>query len=155
MNPTDELDIFTAQNSGGAETEYVFVSLSDGLVHPAPAGRFFTVHGTGSTTVTPSAFSLRNYSTRPSRLDSTPWSRAHIRRHGEGFQTRSAMEPLWRPGGTALATYDALDPPAARIFYDGQVVAPWGVWMSFYQNVPPQLDMFCQAQIPRRNFGWT
>lgn len=148
LNPTDELDIYTAQNSGSSETEYVFVSLSDGQIHPAPAGRFFTVHATGSTTVTAAAFSLCSM-TFDQAIPAGLYAVVGARAFGatcKAFRLAPAMEPLWRPGGTGVTAYDAMDPPGQRGYiYDGQVVAPWGVWMSFYQNVPPQLDMFCTS----------
>lgn len=146
MNPTDELDIYICQNSGGSETEYVFSTLADGMPVPAPAGRFFTVHATGSTTVTAGAFTtcqLTFDQAIPAGLYAVIGARAYSAT-GLAFRLAPAMEPLWRPGGIAVKTYDQMDPPGQRGYiYDGQVVAPWGVWMSFYQNVPPQLDMFC------------
>ena len=148
MNPTDELDIFTCQNSGGAETEYVAVSLSDGVITPPPAGRFFTVHATGSTTVTNAAFSLCSLTfdqAIPAGLYAVIGARAFAA-HALFFRLAPAMEPLWRPGGTGVQTYDQMDPWGQRAFMNGnQLVAPWGVWMTFYQNVPPQLDIFCTA----------
>jgi hypothetical protein len=147
-NPTDELDTFIAQNSGGAETEFVFVSLTDGVVTPAPAGRFFTVHATGSTTVTASAFTLCSL-TFDQAIPAGLYAVIGARAFGatmKGFRLAPAMEPLWRPGGTAVAAYDQMDPFGQRAYmYNGQVVAPWGVWMQFYQNVPPQLDAFCTS----------
>lgn len=148
MNPTDELDIFICQNSGGSETEYVAVSLTDGMLAPAPAGRFFTVHATGTTTVTAGAFTqcaLTFDQAIPAGLYACIGARAYSVT-GTFFRLAPAMEPLWRPGGIAVRTYDQMDPPAQRGYiYDGQVIAPWGVWITFYQNVPPQLDMFCTS----------
>jgi len=148
MNPTDELDIYIAQNSGGAETEYAFVSLTDGMLAPAPVGRFFTVHASGTTTVTAGAFTscqLTFDQAIPAGLYAVIGARAYSAT-GLAFRLAPAMEPLWRPGGLATKAYDQMDPPAQRGYiYDGQVVAPWGVWMTFYQNVPPQLDIFCTA----------
>ena len=148
MNPTDELDIFICQNSGGSETEYVFASLYDGMMTPAPAGRYFTVHGTGSTTVTAGAFtacSLTFDQAIPAGLYAVIGARA-FSATGLAFRLAPAMEPLWRPGGIAVKAYDQMDPTAQRGYIeDGRVVAPRGVWMTFYQNVPPQLDMFCTS----------
>ena len=145
MNPTDEMDIFTSQNSGGAETEYVFVTLSDGTIQPPPAGRFFTVHGSGTTTQTAAAFTqcaITFDQAIPAGLYAVIGARAFAAT-AKAFRLAPSMEPLWRPGGTAVQTYDALDPAGQRGYtLDGQVVAPWGVWMAFYQNVPPQLDIF-------------
>jgi len=148
MNPTDEFDIYIAQNSGGSETEYVFVTLTDGTTTPPPMGRFFSVHATGSTTVTAGAFTtcqLTFDQAIPAGLYAVIGARAYSAT-GQAFRLAPAMEPLWRPGGIAVKAYDQMDPPAQRGYiYDGQVVAPWGVWMTFYQNVPPQLDMFCTS----------
>jgi hypothetical protein len=145
MNPTDELDIFVCQNLGAAETEYVFVTLTDGMVAPAPMGRYFTVHGTGTTTLTAGAFTscaLQFDQAIPAGLYACIGARA-FSATALGFRLAPAMEPLWRPGGIAMRSYDQMDPPGQRGYiYDGQVVAPWGVWMTFFQNVPPQLDMF-------------
>ena len=148
MNPTDELDIFTCQNSGGAETEYVFVSLFDGVISPPPGGRFFTVHGVGSTTVTAGAFSLCAL-TFDQAIPAGYYAVIGARAFGatmSAFRLAPAMEPLWRPGGIGMRTYDQLDPPGQRAYHlDGQIIAPWGVWMQFFQNVPPRLDAFCTA----------
>jgi hypothetical protein len=148
MNPTDELDIYVCQNSGGSETEYVFVTLTDGVLSPAPLGRFFTVHATGTTTVTAGAFTscaLTFDQAVPAGMYCVIGARAYSAT-GYAFRLAPAMEPLWRPGGIAVKTYDQLDPPGQRAYHlDGQVIAPWGQWMQFYQNVPPQVDMFCTS----------
>lgn len=148
MNPTDEFDIYICQNSGGTETEYVFVTLTDGMLAPAPVGRFFTVHATGTTTVTAGAFTacaMTFDQAIPAGLYACIGARAYSAT-GLGFRLNPAMEPLWRPGGIAVKAYDQMDPPGQRGYiYDGQVIAPWGVWMTFYQNVPPQIDMFCTS----------
>jgi hypothetical protein len=147
MNPTDELDVFIAQNSGGSETEYVFLSLTDGMVSSAPGGRFFTVHATGTTTQTAGAFTsctLTFDQAIPAGLYAVIGARAFAAT-ALAFRLAPAMEPLWRPGGIAVRTYDQLDPPGQRAYHlDGQVIAPWGVWMQFYQNVPPQVDVLYQ-----------
>jgi hypothetical protein len=145
MNPTDELDIFVCQNLGAAEVEYVFVTLTDGMVVPAPMGRFFTVHAVGSTTLTAGAFTscaLTFDQAIPAGLYACIGARC-FSATALGFRLAPAMEPLWRPGGTAVRAYDQMDPPGQRGYiYDGQVIAPWGVWMTFFQNVPPQVDVF-------------
>jgi hypothetical protein len=144
-NPTDELDVFICQNSGGSETEYVFASLTDGMIPTAPAGRFFTVHATGTTTQTAGAFTscaLTFDQAIPAGLYAVIGARAFAATC-LAFRLVPAMEPLWRPGGIGVKAYDQLDPPGQRAYHlDGQVVAPWGVWVSFYQNVPPQCDFF-------------
>jgi len=56
------------------------------------------------------------------------------------------MGPKWRPGGIATQGYDALDPPGQRGIsgwtrgFDG-----WGVWLTFFQNVPPQVEFFATS----------
>jgi len=148
MNPTDELDIYICQNSGGSETEYVFCNLTDGMNPPAPVGRFFTVHAVGTTTVTAAAFTscaLTFDQAIPAGLYACIGARAYSAT-GLAFRLAPAMEPLWRPGGIAVKAYDQMDPTAQRGYLEnGMAVAPRGVWMTFYQNVPPQLDMFCTS----------
>jgi hypothetical protein len=148
MNPTDELDIYICQNSGGTETEYVFATLGDGTIQPAPAGRFFTVHATGSTTVTAGAFTacaLTFDQAIPAGFYACIGARAYSATC-LGFRLNPAMEPLWRPGGVGVKAYDQMDPAGQRGYiYDGQIIAPWGVWMTFYQNVPPQVDFFATS----------
>jgi hypothetical protein len=59
------------------------------------------------------------------------------------FRMLPAMGPLWRPGGIAVQTYDQLDPPNQRFIADWASSSLfWGVWLYFYQNVPPQVEVF-------------
>jgi hypothetical protein len=57
-----------------------------------------------------------------------------------------AMAPLWRPGGVAVQAYDQLDPVNQRFIPNmSDESLGWGVWLSFYQNVPPQVEFFSTA----------
>src|SRR5258708_19317441 len=136
MNPTDELDIFSCQNSGGAEVEYVFVSLFDGVISPPPGGRYFTVHGVGSTTVTAGAFTLCSL-TFDQAIPAGYYAVIGARAFGatmSAFRLAPAMEPLWRPGGIGVRTYDQMEQTGQHDYQlDGQFIAPLGVMMRCVQ----------------------
>jgi hypothetical protein len=62
------------------------------------------------------------------------------------FRMFPAMAPLWRPGGVAVQAYDQLDPVNQRFIPNmSDMSQGWGVWLSFYQNVPPQCEFFATA----------
>jgi hypothetical protein len=157
LGPTDEFDVYVAQNSGGTETERVFVNFTDGVLMPVPAGKVFTVHATSAITVTANKFTpcipVLDYP-----LPGGQYALVGARAFGAtaiAFRILPSMGPIWRPGGVAVQTYDQLDPPGQRIFgWDGNPGATWGVWMTFYQNVLFQVEMFCSSADTAQEFDF-
>ena len=155
LRPTEEFDIFASQTSGGAETDTVFVNFSDGKIVPHPplagsptingVGQLTTLHGTGTTTQTANAWS----SVTPTINQSFPagyYALVGVRVQaatGRAFRVKPINEPLWRPGGVAVQTADQLDPPGQRFInpLTGQI-SHYGVWLTFFQNTVPNVDIF-------------
>jgi hypothetical protein len=159
LKPTEEFDIFATQNAAGAQTVYVGVQFTDNKKTPIPAtinpqaiatspatpGRYFTAHWTAATTLTAGQWSLVQpnfdqalYAGFYGLLGARVFSAGAL-----FFRLYPAMGPKWRPGGIAVQAYDQLDPPNQR-GYDASdgTFTPWDVWLSFYQNVPPQVEIF-------------
>jgi len=148
LNPSEELDIYATQNSGGAETDYAFIALTDGAFPMPPPGPFLSVHWTATTTLTAGAFTAVQpvfdqalkagmYALVGSRCYSAT---------GLFHQMLPASGPKNRPGGTMVQTYDGLDPANQRpqnIFSRG--LGGWGVWLTFAQNVPPQVNILATS----------
>jgi hypothetical protein len=162
LRPTDEFDIFATQNAAGAQAEYVLVTFCDGppqplpvqvlpptlTANPATPGRFFSVHWTSTTTLTAGSWT-RIQPTFDQALPAGFYSLVGARVYSASalfFRLYPAMGPIWRPGSTAVQAYDALDPVNARFIptYDGESRG-WGVWLSFFQNVPPAVEVFATA----------
>jgi hypothetical protein len=148
LNPTEELDVYTTQNSGGAQTPFVLVTFSDGMKTPVPAGRFFTVHWTAAVTLTASAWSQ----VAPSLDQALPAGQYALigarvfSATAKYFRMFPAQAPLWRPGGVAVQAYDQLDPPSQRGYsYLNVPNSTWGTWLTFYQNVVPQVEIFATS----------
>lgn len=162
LRPTEEFDIFVTQNAGAAETEYVACLFSDGTTttggvkfnpkgietNPATAGRLFTVHWTATQTLTAGqwtqvqpAFDQALYAGYYALMGARTFSAT-----GLFFRMFPAMGPKWRPGGVCVNAYDQLDPPAQRAWssYTSNL-GLWGIWLYFYQNVPPQVEVFATA----------
>jgi hypothetical protein len=148
LNPTEELDVYCSQNSGGSETQYVGVLFSDGMITPNPAGRYFTVHATATTTLTAGAFTQVSPSfdqALPAGQYALVGARCYSAT-GKYFRMFPAQAPLWRPGGVCVQAYDSLDPPAQRFAtYRPELNLNWGTWLTFYQNVPPQVEFFAAS----------
>ena len=145
MNATDEVDAFAYQTGSGSETVYIAVNFTDNAKIPVPAGRILSVHWTATTTLTAGAFST----VQPildQALPAGTYAMVGARVYSATalfFQMLPAMGPLWRPGGVAVQAFDQLDPTNQRA--NGWVVYPnmgWGVWLTFLQNVPPQVNLF-------------
>jgi len=162
LKPTEEFDIFATQNSAGAQTEYVLAAFSDANPmalpvtvnpmgirdSPAMPGRFFSAHWTASTTLTAGqwtqvlpAFDQALYAGYYALVGARCFSAT-----GLFFRMFPAMGPKWRPGGICVNAYDQLDPFNQR-YKNGwsQTITPWGVWLTFFQNVPPQVEFFATA----------
>lgn len=162
LKPTEELDIYATQNTVGSETQYIAVQFTDGVPTPLPIpinpvgvrdnpampGRFFSVHWTASTTLSAGAwtqvqpsFDQALYAGYYALLGARVFSAT-----GLFFRMFPAMGPKWRPGGIAVQAYDSLDPPGQR-YVPGWSAgnSPWGVWLTFFQNVPPQVEIFATS----------
>jgi len=162
LKPTEEFDVYATQNSGSAETEYVAVLFCDMkpgplpvainpaslITSPATPGRFFTVHWTASTTLTAGAWTV----VQPS-FDQALYAGYYALIGARAFSATClffrlfpAYGPLWRPGGAGVQAYDQLDPHFQRGLSPlTGLLSPWGVWLNFYQNVPPQVEFFATA----------
>lgn len=162
LKPTEEFDIFATQNLGTAETEYVFCLFTDGIATPVPVGinppgtagmgaipgRAFSVHWTATQTLTAGAFT----SLQPAFDQTLPAGQYALigarvfSATGLFFRMLPAMGPLWRPGGACMQAYDQLDPYNQRMKNGwSHAMMGWGVWMTFYQNVPPKVEIFATA----------
>lgn len=148
LNPTEEFDVFASQNSGGTETQYVLVTFSDGMKVPVPSGRFFTLHWTATTTLTGAAWTQVS-PTLDAALPAGQYALIGARvfsATARFFRMFPAQAPLWRPGGCAVQAYDALDPPAQRgTSYLSIPQSSWGTWLTFFQNVVPQVEIFATS----------
>lgn len=162
LRPTEEFDIFATQNAAGAQTEYVAVQFTDGqLTMPAVAvnppgltansyipGRFLTVHATSATTLTAGAWTqclLTFDQSLPAGYYALMGARA-FSATALFFRMFPAMAPLWRPGGVAVQAYDQMDPMNQRYMNAfNDMPRGWGVWLYFYQNVPPAVEMFATS----------
>lgn len=162
LKPTEEFDVFASQNAGVAETEYVLAQFTDANPvqlpfavnpmgirdNPAIPGRFFSAHWSATTTLAAGgwtqvqpAFDQALYAGYYALLGVRCFSAS-----GLFFRMFPAMGPKWRPGGICVQTYDQLDPPGQRYMsgWSGSM-SSWGVWLTFYQNVPPQIEIFSTA----------
>lgn len=167
MNPrplrvTEEFDIFVSQNNSGSETEYVAAQFCDGPPTPIAVslnptgvannaltpGQFITAHTTSSTTLTAGAWTqviLTFDQTLPAGTYAIIGARFYSATCLFG-RLYPATGPKWRPGGIGVQAYDQLDAWGQRaIPWGGRLVAPWGVWMTFYQNVPPKVEFFATS----------
>lgn len=162
MKPTEEFDIWGTQDSGGSETEYVAVQFCDGPPTPLPMpiepqglrdnplmpGRFFTVHATATKTLSAGAWT-QVQPTYDQALPAGYYGMLGARVYsatGLFFRMFPAMSPLWRPGGACVQSYDGMDIANQR-FVNSFGFGPmgWGLWLSFYQNVPPQVEVFATS----------
>ena len=162
LRVTEEFDIFVSQNSGGSETEYVAVQFCDGpgtplgvTVNPPilsqsamTPGRLFTVHWVASTTLTAGKFSQ----VQPAFDQALPAGQYALvgarafSATGLFFRLFPAMGAKWRPGGVCVQAYDQMDAFNQRYMPSyGAAGGGWGVWLTFFQNVPPQVEFFATS----------
>jgi hypothetical protein len=170
LRPTDEFDVFVTQNAAAAQVEYVLTTFCDGppqplpvqilppnlTANPATPGRFFTAHWTAAVTLGAGAWSVVQpifdqalpagyYALLGARVFSAS---------GLFFRMFPSMGPIWRPGGVAVQAYDQLDPTNQRFIPNAAGTSEgWGVWLSFFQNVPPQVEVFATAADTAQE-GW-
>jgi hypothetical protein len=166
LRPTETFSIFASQTSGGAENEAVFVNFSDNTMKPAPQiasgpaingnGQMTTVHGTATTTLTANGwtqvFPLIDSPGLPAGLYALVGARV-MSAGALAFRLKPVVEPLWRPGGVAVQTADQLDAPNQRYFNPttGRI-SKWGVWITFYQNTPPFVDIWSTSADTKEDF---
>lgn len=157
LGPTDEFDIYVSQNSGGTETERVFVQFTDNMLAPVPSGKIFTVHAVSSTTLTASKFTPC-IPTLDYPLPGGTYALVGARVFSAtalAFRILPSMGPIWRPGGVAVQAYDQLDSPGQRTYpYTGTFGQGWGVWLSFYQNVLFQVEIFATSADTAEEFSF-
>lgn len=170
LRATEELDIFATQNSGGSETEYVAVNVCDGPTQPytqqinplsvtgygPQIGRYFTVHWTAAVTLTAGAWSQ----VQPAFDQTLPAGQYILlgarvfSATGRFFRMFPSTAPLWRPGGICVQAYDGMDPVNQRFIPEYAAMGlGWGPWLQFYQNVPPQVEIFATAADTAQE-GW-
>lgn len=171
LKPTEEFDIFATQNHGSAETEYIAVQFCDGpdvpiavpinppglKDNPTMGGRFFSVHATSSTTLTAGAWT----DIQPafdSALYAGYYALVGMRAYsatGLFFRIKPVMGFKWWPGGAMVQAYDQLDIPGQR-YYPGwtQTIGHWGVWVTFFQNVPPKVSVFATSADTAEEFWY-
>lgn len=157
LGPTDEFDIFVTQNSGATETERVFVNFTNGVTQPNPAGKLFTVHAVSATTLTANRFTPC-IPTLDFPLPGGTYALVGARAFSAtalAFRILPSMGPIWRPGGVACQSYDQLDAPGQRSYpYTGTYGTGWGVWVTFYQNVLFQVEMFATGADTAEEFDF-
>ncbi len=152
LDPTEELDAFAAAGNF-TETAYICILFTDGIYLPRPAGRMFTVHATAAVTLTAGAMTP----VTPVFDETLPAAQGGARMYAVigaryysatagFFQLLPAAQPSWRPGGIGVQAYDQLDPPGQRGYgwYSGGY-QPWGIWLTFQQNVPPVFNCFATS----------
>lgn len=158
LRPTEQFNIFASQISGGAETETVFVQFTDGIVTPAPAlatapalngnGMLTTVHATATATLTANAF------TQVTPILDLPLPAGFYALVGARVMSAKALafrlapinDPLWRPGGIAVQAATDLDYPGQRYINNlTGAISHWGVWLTFFQNTVPNVQLFSTA----------
>jgi hypothetical protein len=162
LKPTEEFDIFATQNAAGAQTVYVAVQFSNGMLDripvqvnppgikdsPAMPGRFFSAHWTAATTLAAGGwtqvqplFDQALYAGYYALVGARCFSAT-----GLFFRLFPAMGPKWRPGGICSQAYDQMDAYNQRYSSPyAQSPGGWGVWLTFFQNVPPQVEFFATA----------
>lgn len=162
LRPTEEFDIFATQNAAGAQTPYVACLFSNGVIDPIPVpilppgiqinpatpGHLFTAHATASATLgagvwtaVQPTFDQALYAGYYALLGARVYSAT-----GLFFRMYPAMGPKWRPGGVCVNAYDQLDPVGQRLLtYLPSDTMGWGSWLTFYQNVPPKVEVFATA----------
>jgi hypothetical protein len=162
LKPTDELDAFATQNAAGAQVQYVLMQFCDQKPQPLPVpilpasltqnpmtpGRYFSAHWTAAKTLSAGTWT-QVQPVSDQALPSGYYAMLGARTFSASalfFRMFPAMQPLWRPGGVAVQAYDSLDPVNQRFIPQASDESQsWGVWLYFFQNVPPQVEIFSTA----------
>ena len=165
LRPTETFNVFASQTSGGAETEKVFVQFTDGMVIQPPNlatgptfngnGMLTTAHATSGVTLTANAFtqctpSLDN--PLPAGMYALVGARVQCV-NGLAFRIKPINEPLWRPGGVCNQVADQLEPPGQRFINPlTGAISHWGVWLTFFQNTLPNVDVWATSAATVQDF---
>ena len=134
LDSQEELPAYGQQGSGGAQDAYAVVIFSDGKP-PKREGKFFTVRGTGTTTLNAKAWTLCPI-TMDTGLPAGRYNLVGARAKSTGILAfRFAFtEQINRPGGLGNQNDTAFT-------QDGQRNGAWGVWGSFDHLSIPQLEV--------------
>jgi hypothetical protein len=142
MQPTEELDAYSANNNVSAETQYIGALFSDGPIQPVPWVGGFTVHGTASSTLSAGAWTTNITITLDTNLPAGIYQLVGLRVYSATCLFARVFprtnNQLARPGITGVQTYDGLDASYARY-------GAAGVWHTFPQNVAPGIDIFATS----------
>jgi hypothetical protein len=159
LRQTETFHMFASQTAAGAEVEAVFVNFTDGMTVPAPAiatqpavngnGMYTVQHATAAVTLTANAWTqvtpIFDSPSFPAGYYALVGARV-MSAKALAFQMRPVGEPLWRPGGVAVQTADQFDAPGQRyINPNNGMVSHWGVWLTFFQNTPPNVAIWSTA----------
>lgn len=138
---SEEWDAFGAQNNGAAsEVSSMFVWSSDGKMDPFPAKKIVQIFWSASITLVANKWSIIQM-TLAQPLYPGNYAIVGARALSAGalaFRFVPSGNPQstpWRPGGVAVQTDDALDPPKQR-------KGGWGKWLDFTNVSVPQIEMF-------------
>jgi hypothetical protein len=155
LRPTEMFSIFASQTDGSSEEVAVFTQFTDGVVVPAPAlatgpsisgnGMLTTAHATATTTLTANAFTqVTPALDNPLPAGMYALVGARVQSAGAlAFRMKPIQEPLWRPGGVGTQTADQLEAPGQRYINPlTGMVSHWGVWLTFFQNTVPNVDIW-------------
>jgi hypothetical protein len=136
----EELDAFGVQSNAGAQRIGVGVWFCDGPVRPVTQ-RGFSVHWTGTTTLTANAWSAVAF-TLDNGIPSGTFAIVGSRMISAGavfhrFIPRGGLP--YRPGGFAQQAQDNYPMDGSRWT---DYVANWGEWLRFTNTTPPQIEVF-------------
>ncbi len=160
LRSSEEFDIFATQNAGAAQILYVLATFCDGppapltlqlmpgglVGNPLIPGRAFTVHATAAVTLGAAVWTVVNPvldQTLPAGTYGLIGMRA-FSASGKFARMFPATGIKWRPGGVCVQAYDSMDPWFQRAWpiISGRIYAPMGIWLTFYQNVFPQVEIW-------------
>lgn len=134
LRPTEQLSAYSINGGVAAENEILLMLLSDGPIQPVK-GSFRTVRFSGSTTLTPHAWtscSMTSEQNLPAGNYTVIGARA---RSAGAIGFRLGVPGLvTRPGGVAVQTVDAEEPRIQR-------AGGLGAWFSFAQNINITMDV--------------
>ena len=69
------------------------------------------------------------------------------------FRMLPQVDPLWRPGGIAVQAAADFDFPGQRYINNlTGAISHWGVWLYFFQNTPPAVQIFSTAADTKEDF---
>jgi len=165
LRPTETFNIFASQTSAAPEYETVFAQFTDGNVTPAPAlASGPAVNGNGMVTVAHATSAVTTVANQFNQctpildlpLPAGTYALVGVRSMGAtqlAFRIKPINEPLWRPGGIAVQAPDQFDAPNQR-FIDPLTgkMSHWGVWITFFQNTVPNVDVWTTGIDTKQDF---